>query len=208
MATHSVQSTTTNDSSAWPSRYYGKTRHIDLEKIYHDIVAQSSSSQTTDKKTHRQVSFSNDAPIVHEYEPEYDEDDEDNHYDDAPPQYFPTVFVANTPDYDRDTEASSVVYRKKKRASVRRLDLRPIQNPEYRKTATPTLVKDDDDSASVSSAEPITPEATTVPPMPERTCSSCSCPQPASLQKQQTRRITINRIRSTSWIPKSIQNIL
>lgn len=204
MATHSEQNT--NDSSAWPSRYYGKTRHIDLEKIYHDIVTQS--SQPSDKKTQRQVSFSNDAPIVHEYEPEYDEDDHDQenaNYDDAPPQYFPTVFVANTPDFDRDMEATSVVYRKKKRASVRRLDLRPIQNPEYRKS-TPTLVKDDDDAASVSSAEPITPEATTVPPMPERTCSSCSCPQPGSLQK--SRRITINRIRSTSWIPKSIQNIL
>ncbi|KAI7886571.1 hypothetical protein K492DRAFT_176656 [Lichtheimia hyalospora FSU 10163] len=205
MATHSVQSIT-NDSSAWPSRYYGKTRHIDLEKIYHDIVTQS--SQTPDKKTQRQVSFSDDAPIVHEYEPECDEDEDVNaNYDDAPPQYFPTVFVANTPDFDRDMEATSVVYRKKKRASVRRLDLRPIQNPEYRKT-TPTLVKDDDDAASVSSAEPITPEATTVPPMPERTCSTCSCPQPVSAQKQQTRRITINRIRSSSWIPKSIQNIL
>ncbi|KAF7722379.1 hypothetical protein EC973_003189 [Apophysomyces ossiformis] len=44
----------TVDPTAWPSSYYGRTRHIDLAKFFHDIQNQL----TQDEPTKRRVSFS------------------------------------------------------------------------------------------------------------------------------------------------------
>ncbi|KAI8379538.1 uncharacterized protein BYT42DRAFT_569111 [Radiomyces spectabilis] len=64
-----------NDSSAWPSSYYGLTRRIDLAKLYHDILLATQTKpvfKPTRKCHARRVSFSTDPPTVHEYEPEND----------------------------------------------------------------------------------------------------------------------------------------
>lgn len=90
------------DLNAWPSSYYGRTRRIDLEKFYHDILKASSNDDpcndssssdedeqvnhisttcvtpgsigTAGNKTNKKVTFSAEPPMVFEYEPEYDQD--------------------------------------------------------------------------------------------------------------------------------------
>ncbi|KAI8366459.1 hypothetical protein EDC96DRAFT_508158 [Choanephora cucurbitarum] len=82
--------------SAWPSDYYRKTRRIDLEQFYHDVLqasiqqtsedisyprnsSDSYSSATTDESISyskpKQVTFCPNPPVVYEYEPEYDDTD-------------------------------------------------------------------------------------------------------------------------------------
>ncbi|KAI7895163.1 uncharacterized protein EV154DRAFT_477612 [Mucor mucedo] len=80
---------------AWPSSYYGRTRRIDLEKFYHDLLKNSNhdesssddeedeqvnhisvvgvTSTITKTKSTKKVSFSTEPPTVYEYEAEYDE---------------------------------------------------------------------------------------------------------------------------------------
>ena len=83
-----------SDLSAWPSSYYGRTRRIDLAKLYSEtlrlarIDQQQQQQQQQHKplpphptrkiihnhgastKTRRKVSFTAEPPKVHEYEPE------------------------------------------------------------------------------------------------------------------------------------------
>ncbi|CDH48219.1 predicted protein [Lichtheimia corymbifera JMRC:FSU:9682] len=87
-----------SDLSAWPSSYYGRTRRIDLAKLYSETlrlarVDQQQQQQQQQKplpphpptrkmthnnhggarsstKTRRKVSFTTEPPKVHEYEPE------------------------------------------------------------------------------------------------------------------------------------------
>ncbi|KAI8352488.1 hypothetical protein BD560DRAFT_408781 [Blakeslea trispora] len=89
--------------AAWPSDYYRKTRRIDLEQFYHEVLqasihhteelhinhprqrnsSDSCSSATTDDDSiehtilskPKQVTFCPNPPVVHEYEPEYDTTD-------------------------------------------------------------------------------------------------------------------------------------
>ncbi|KAI8148064.1 hypothetical protein BJV82DRAFT_594470 [Fennellomyces sp. T-0311] len=125
------------DPAAWPSRYYGRTRHIDIEQLYKQL--------TTTERPRRSVSFSTAAPTVYEYEPEFDDDD-------IPPPYEELAFVPF-----RDLECSTTVYhskRKQKSQGLRKLDLRPVVNMEYKPAS------DDDDDKSVASSEcslPTTP---------------------------------------------------
>lgn len=78
---------------AWPSSYYGRTRRIDLEKFYHDLLKNSNHDESssddeeadqvnsislpsvtsTVTKSPKKVSFSTEPPTVYEYEAEYDE---------------------------------------------------------------------------------------------------------------------------------------
>lgn len=57
-------STVEHDTSAWPSRYYGRTRHIDVEKLYQEIMAKANQK--------RRVSFDTKEPAVYIYEPEFE----------------------------------------------------------------------------------------------------------------------------------------
>lgn len=82
---------------AWPSSYYGRTRRIDLEKFYHDVLKasndESSNNSSSDEDelsvTNRsfrtsssgnttitkKVTFCTKPPVVFEYEPEYEQED-------------------------------------------------------------------------------------------------------------------------------------
>lgn len=140
-----------DDFSTWPSRYYGRTRHIDLEQLYKDVL-----TQVHELKSHRRVSFSSEPPIVHEYEPEEDEEDENE---------------------DRESRLASLQLDGIKQHR-RNLDLRPIPNFEYleRKRASlavtaignstvPDLIPDDteDDNASSPEASPTTETPLSLP---------------------------------------------
>lgn len=82
-----------SDLSAWPSSYYGRTRRIDLAKLYSETLRlaridqqqqqqqyqqkplpphpkETRTTTTTTTKTRRKVSFTTEPPKVHEYEPE------------------------------------------------------------------------------------------------------------------------------------------
>ncbi|KAI7882956.1 hypothetical protein K492DRAFT_193108 [Lichtheimia hyalospora FSU 10163] len=78
-----------SDLSAWPSSYYGRTRRIDLAKLYSETLrlARIDQQQRQQKplpphprktihnhgakiKTRRKVSFTTEPPKVHEYDPE------------------------------------------------------------------------------------------------------------------------------------------
>lgn len=87
-----------SDLSAWPSSYYGRTRRIDLAKLYSETLRLARIDQqqqqqqqqyqqkplpphpkeirttTTTTKTRRKVSFTTEPPKVHEYEPEENDD--------------------------------------------------------------------------------------------------------------------------------------
>ncbi|KAG2218758.1 hypothetical protein INT45_003076 [Circinella minor] len=66
------------DSTAWPSSYYGRTKRIDLAKVYSDTLLRINQEQEQkhhqqqqrNKKGRRQVSFTTAPPIIHEYERE------------------------------------------------------------------------------------------------------------------------------------------
>lgn len=64
------------DPAAWPSSYYGRTRRIDLAKLYRDtlLASQQQSGNGGEckrlSKPRRAVSFAVGPPTVHEYEAE------------------------------------------------------------------------------------------------------------------------------------------
>ncbi|KAI9314225.1 hypothetical protein BX666DRAFT_2029749 [Dichotomocladium elegans] len=209
-----------DDHSSWPSRYYGRTRHLDLEKIYTQVLAKSKMQpEDLDKKSEqRRVRISTEAPTVYEYEPEYDADDVNR----PSSSYMPIdpalvahmMLKAENDDNEDDEEGNmtAVVYRPSAihARSLKRLDLRPIRNPNYqRKTKAPPSVASDDDAGSVSSTEPVTPDDN---PFPERAWSTSNAPPSpaaAAARKIDVVRQSINRIRSTAWIPKkAIQKVL
>ncbi|KAI7857832.1 hypothetical protein BDC45DRAFT_532132 [Circinella umbellata] len=101
------------DSTAWPSSYYGRTKRIDLAKVYSDTLLRINQEQEQERKSHqrnnkkgrRQVSFTTAPPIIHEYERE------DIH------------------DYCRDRKR----YDDAGHLRIQTLDLRPIPNNCYNK---------------------------------------------------------------------------
>ncbi|KAI8141374.1 hypothetical protein BJV82DRAFT_670657 [Fennellomyces sp. T-0311] len=108
------------DPTAWPSSYYGRTKRIDLAKVYSDTLlrvnqAQEQKKQRKQQKARRQVSFTTAPPVIHEYEQE-DMDD----------------FCRNRRRYD---DAGQL--------RIQTLDLRPIPNTLYNHPPQPL-------SASVS----------------------------------------------------------
>ncbi|ORZ02374.1 hypothetical protein BCR43DRAFT_500436 [Syncephalastrum racemosum] len=115
----------TQDAAAWPSRYYGRTRRIDLQQIYTDLVNELQQQE----RPQRRVSFSVAPPKVHVYEPvEYEDDDEE----DSKP-FAATRFIRTD-----EAENFSEIYCKKKKANKydslgRRYDLRPVPNVNYTK---------------------------------------------------------------------------
>ncbi|ORZ00439.1 hypothetical protein BCR43DRAFT_560938 [Syncephalastrum racemosum] len=103
------------DPTAWPSSYYGRTRRIDLAKLYRDtlIASQQQAGQEGACKRHskprRAVSFAAGPPTVHEYESE--EQDETLHI--------------------RHSFLGSQPYLKL--WDVSQKDLRPVPNEQYHK---------------------------------------------------------------------------
>lgn len=114
----------TQDAAAWPSQYYGRTRRIDLQQMYTDLIKELQQQE----RPQRRVSFSVGPPQVHVYEPvEYEDDNEESK------PFVATRFVRMD-----EAEHFTEIYCKKKKANKfdslgRRYDLRPVRNVNYTK---------------------------------------------------------------------------
>lgn len=177
---HKVENITNMDSSAWPSSYYGRTRRIDLEQFYKDILRASAPTTITKKK----VTFSPDPPTVHEYEPEYDllpRVTSSKLFDDGWPGRAKKAMAStefmdfkskieaklgaiNDPSLlvqlqDKDNEIihqeNRGYYRHRKSPLVQKLNLRPIPNPIMNE---PSLIMDTPSPSSSYTDSPLTPK--------------------------------------------------
>ncbi|KAI9493774.1 hypothetical protein BDB00DRAFT_872018 [Zychaea mexicana] len=103
------------DPTAWPSSYYGRTKRIDLAKVYSDTllrVNQEHEQRKQKRKGRRQVSFTTAPPVIHEYEREDSREYCRNRrkYDDAGHLRLQTLDLRPIPNslYTHPTPGSSV----------------------------------------------------------------------------------------------------
>ncbi|KAI7855329.1 hypothetical protein BDC45DRAFT_505943, partial [Circinella umbellata] len=166
------------DPNTWPSQYYGRTRHVDIEQLYNQLINNMSTSSST-ATPRRSVSFSTEAPTVYEYEAEF-EPGVDEH---PPPAYEEPATAYMSLD---DTEYSTTVYaggRKKKSAALKKLDLRPLVNHDYNNSKDNNN-EEEDDKHSVASSE------CSLPTTPPDVYPSSSLPQPLYNSKPETSQNT------------------
>ena len=179
------------DPNTWPSQYYGRTRHVDIEQLYNQLINNISASSSTSSSTtpRRSVSFSTEAPTVYEYEAEFEPGDGDY----PPPAYEEPATAYVLPN---DTECSTTVYtarRKKKSAALKRLDLRPLVNHDYNNSNNDNS-EEEDDKQSVASSE------CSLPTTPPDVYPTSILPQPLYNPKPETSQSTDSTISRSSFL--------
>ncbi|KAG0170283.1 hypothetical protein DFQ28_010130 [Apophysomyces sp. BC1034] len=138
------------DPTAWPSSYYGRTRHVDLAKFYHDIQ-----DQLRNEPPPRRVSFSVEPPKVHRYNQgdltavwlDQMMDDWGRGRRKSAPASLATRGLEEDDDdneeeedlwgWDSPTSSADHHYIQKRSDGLHHIDLRPIPNRDYRPHSRP-----------------------------------------------------------------------